>query len=381
MSSADCTRKLCLVIGSVMPWMSASWKASVPIAGAGHLAGDRDHRHRVHVRVGDRRDQVGRARAGGGHADADLAGGLRVAGGGVPGALLVADQDVAHLRVEERVVRRQDRAAGDAEHDLDPERLERPDERLRPGSAGPAAGYGRRGRAGGGGGGADRLGAAAGAVGEGLGRGSRHGGSGLRHRWLVCSDRGASSQQKSPRARCTGPAHSRSVGECAQVSTRQTTGTTTWAQLDASHADESTAPTCWVTGRGVPDAVRPADSGPAAASVPAAAAAGRTARRHSAASAGAARAAAAGRCAGGRGRLQHRLQVLGRHAPAEELALPEPAAGRLDHGGQLVGSLMPSAITCSPSRCPSRTTTSTIGATPARRSATVVLGDQAHGRS
>ena len=28
-----CTRKLCLVIGSVMPWMSASWKASVPIAG------------------------------------------------------------------------------------------------------------------------------------------------------------------------------------------------------------------------------------------------------------------------------------------------------------------------------------------------------------
>jgi hypothetical protein len=32
-SSGDCTRKLCFVIGRVMPWMSASWKASVPIAG------------------------------------------------------------------------------------------------------------------------------------------------------------------------------------------------------------------------------------------------------------------------------------------------------------------------------------------------------------
>ncbi len=31
MSSALVTRKLCLVIGMVMPTMSASWKASVPI--------------------------------------------------------------------------------------------------------------------------------------------------------------------------------------------------------------------------------------------------------------------------------------------------------------------------------------------------------------
>jgi len=35
MSSADVTRKLCLVIGIVMPTMSASWKASVPIAALG----------------------------------------------------------------------------------------------------------------------------------------------------------------------------------------------------------------------------------------------------------------------------------------------------------------------------------------------------------
>ena len=32
MSSASVTRKLCLVIGIVIPEMSASWKASVPIA-------------------------------------------------------------------------------------------------------------------------------------------------------------------------------------------------------------------------------------------------------------------------------------------------------------------------------------------------------------
>ncbi len=34
-SSGSVTRKLCLVIGIVMPRMSASWKASVPIAALG----------------------------------------------------------------------------------------------------------------------------------------------------------------------------------------------------------------------------------------------------------------------------------------------------------------------------------------------------------
>ena len=33
MSCADCTRKLCLVTAWVMPVMSASWKASVPMDG------------------------------------------------------------------------------------------------------------------------------------------------------------------------------------------------------------------------------------------------------------------------------------------------------------------------------------------------------------
>ena len=34
-SAGSVTRKLCLVIGIVMPRMSASWKASVPIAALG----------------------------------------------------------------------------------------------------------------------------------------------------------------------------------------------------------------------------------------------------------------------------------------------------------------------------------------------------------
>ncbi|GAA3217797.1 hypothetical protein GCM10020256_21240 [Streptomyces thermocoprophilus] len=82
--------------------------------------------------VGDRGDQVGGAGAGGGHADADLAGGLRVAGGGVAGALLVADQDVAHPGgVHQRVVGGKDGTAGNAEYRVGADLLERADEGLR----------------------------------------------------------------------------------------------------------------------------------------------------------------------------------------------------------------------------------------------------------
>ena len=62
----------------------------------------------------------------------------------MPGALLVADQDVADLRVEQRVVGGQDRAARDAEDDLDAHGLERPDEALRSGDARWPARRGRR---------------------------------------------------------------------------------------------------------------------------------------------------------------------------------------------------------------------------------------------
>ena len=134
MSLPSRTRKLCLVIGMVMPEMSASWKASVPISAASDLSGDRHHRHRIHVGVGQRSDQVGGAGARRRHAHPDPAGGVRVSTGGVTGALLVADQDVAQLLgVEKRVVDRQHGATGDAEDDVDVELLQRPDDRLRAG--------------------------------------------------------------------------------------------------------------------------------------------------------------------------------------------------------------------------------------------------------
>jgi hypothetical protein len=53
-----------------------------------------------------------------------------VALGHVAGALLVADEDVADRRLEQRVVGRQDAAAGKPEHDLHRFLLERFDEGL-----------------------------------------------------------------------------------------------------------------------------------------------------------------------------------------------------------------------------------------------------------
>ena len=89
-----------------------------------HLAGDEHDGHRVHHRVADRRDQVRRAGAAGRERDADFAGRLRVALGGVPAAGLVADEDVADAAVDERVVGREVGAAGQAEDDIDALRLQ-----------------------------------------------------------------------------------------------------------------------------------------------------------------------------------------------------------------------------------------------------------------
>ena len=124
---------LCFVTGIVMPVMSASWNASLPTTGRRDLAGDGDHGDRVHLRVGERGDQVAAAGAGRGHGDAHLAGRPRVSLGGVAGPLLVAAQHVPHAGVEQRVVGRQDRAAGDAEDDVDALALERLEQRLRAG--------------------------------------------------------------------------------------------------------------------------------------------------------------------------------------------------------------------------------------------------------
>jgi hypothetical protein len=118
----------------------------------GDLAGDGNHGDGVHVGVGQRGDQVGRARSAGRHADAGAAGRLRVPGGGMAGPLLMPDQDVPDpLGVEQRVVRGQDRAAGDAEHDLDAHPLKRHHQGLSPGDLRLERGHrGRARRCGGG---------------------------------------------------------------------------------------------------------------------------------------------------------------------------------------------------------------------------------------
>ena len=51
MSWASVTSQLCFVIGIVMPTVSASWNASVPIALYGTWPVMHDDRHRVEVRV------------------------------------------------------------------------------------------------------------------------------------------------------------------------------------------------------------------------------------------------------------------------------------------------------------------------------------------
>ena len=98
--------------------------------GRRHLAGDHHDRHRVHVRVAQGRDDVGRGGTRCHHRDARTACGVGIALRHVPGALLVAHEDVADRRVDDRVVHRQDGPARKAEHDLDPFHLQRSYERL-----------------------------------------------------------------------------------------------------------------------------------------------------------------------------------------------------------------------------------------------------------
>jgi hypothetical protein len=98
--------------------------------GGRHLAGDAHHRDRVHEGVAERGDDVGGRRAAGDHGDARASGDVGIALRHVPGPLLVAHEDVADRRVDDRVVDRQDRPAGEPEHHLDALELERLDEGL-----------------------------------------------------------------------------------------------------------------------------------------------------------------------------------------------------------------------------------------------------------
>ena len=91
---------------------------------AADLAGDANDRGRIHHRRGDPGDHVGGARAGGGHGHSHSSAGARVAIGHVRGALFVADQNVVNLGPGQRVIGRQDGAAGIAEYARDVQGLE-----------------------------------------------------------------------------------------------------------------------------------------------------------------------------------------------------------------------------------------------------------------
>ena len=106
-----------------------------------HLPGDDDDRDRVHQRVGDAGNDVGRAGAAGDEVDAGLAGRAGIALRGVDGGLFVANEDVPDAPPllggpEQRVVDRQHRTAGIAEHDLHAEVAQRFDKDFGAGTLG-----------------------------------------------------------------------------------------------------------------------------------------------------------------------------------------------------------------------------------------------------
>ena len=85
-----------------------------------HLAGNDDHRNRVHVRGRDTGDGVGGSGAGGHEYHTGLPGRARIAVGHVRGSLLVTHQNVFDaLLAEDRIVNVQCRAAGIAEDVFD----------------------------------------------------------------------------------------------------------------------------------------------------------------------------------------------------------------------------------------------------------------------
>ena len=82
---------------------------------AAHLPGDADHRRRIQHGGRNAGHHVRGARAGRGHRHPNAAACPRITVGHVRGALLVTYQDVMQFRFAQRVVNRQNRAAGIAE--------------------------------------------------------------------------------------------------------------------------------------------------------------------------------------------------------------------------------------------------------------------------
>ena len=87
---------------------------------AAHLPRDADQGNRIHLRVGNACDQIGRAGPAGRHGNAHFARNPRITFRRENRALLVPREDVPHAAALERVVQRHDRAAGIAKHQLHP---------------------------------------------------------------------------------------------------------------------------------------------------------------------------------------------------------------------------------------------------------------------
>lgn len=93
--------------------------------GRGHLAGDSDHRDGVHVGIGDAGDEVGCARTGSGHHNANLSGRPGVALGHERPALFVAGKNSTDLfRSGQGLVEHHARATGVSEDGIDASMLE-----------------------------------------------------------------------------------------------------------------------------------------------------------------------------------------------------------------------------------------------------------------
>ena len=85
----------------------------------GHLAAQKDDRGRVHVRVGQTGDGIGRPRPRGHDHHTGAARDAGIALGHMHGPLLVAHQDVLERRVVKRVISGQYRAPGITEDGID----------------------------------------------------------------------------------------------------------------------------------------------------------------------------------------------------------------------------------------------------------------------
>ena len=91
-----------------------------------HLPGDGDQRDRVELGVGDRRQEIGRARTGGAEAHGRAPGRAGDPLGDEPRALLVTGEDVTDRAGAERIIEGQARPSGDAGNDADPLAFEKP---------------------------------------------------------------------------------------------------------------------------------------------------------------------------------------------------------------------------------------------------------------